>query len=859
MLEGKWYNFILLGVASSAFFFKLGNFSWLEVYFLAVFSVIILLLNSRFFKNLNTYIELFLFWFGAFAVKMGTDYYISAEISKTWMQFVYIIPFLVFFVLTALFQMCRENKECEKKQKEWKNYFPEREDDLNRLERIVDRTDVNLLALDAAWGQGKSFLLQKFQEDREEQGDIVIVIDVLSLRLDNFQEYLIYELDRTLLSCGYLSRNSNLLRSIMKRAHADILSMIFGKGKKHFGEIFYDFQRELLQQGRNIILIYDDIDRSDNKELIRTILYLSEKLTSQNNTNFPGKIKVIFQYSMEHMERLGFQNDFLEKFCNQKIGLTDIPLRRLLLEIQQRLYPKQDAVLTDEDAVLTDEDIGKLAPYLYLGRMGLLPDERVRAERYLHSRMTIRRAQNMIKSLAGDSQVLPSDFQTFQPNRNTWIVMRYVEQFFPNVYDAMQSMDLRDVFCLHYNVKNEIRKISLFELANQKQERDSYNIDMLLNEDKYPENFERYLVWRMLGLDGVCHGEETEQMGTEKSIDLPELYRRDVRRMRIIDDLDYEDIDQGVRFIFAAGTASVNHYIYYANKMVTEVLKRPEAERERAFQTWAQHMYQEERGVQTIQRLGISVWWSLFHAFAFTSKYWSEDEKRENYCALIRFYFQEEAVEIFDQKLLDELLPLWDGMPAGMPEIFVDLVTELASLSVCNNWNDYENFFVFLSRSLSALYRSGMIGGVDPWLIADLADIAHKEASKASKVRDGKELEASKQLAEKLIHQAYREVSQCRDLFQEYDTDSQLSKYVHYYEVTLQYLAKVEQIMKCQNKGKVQYQPCIRSKCYSGDADAVKETEELMMKSSNPLKVIGENPKNLRLVRLIELLKKCKN
>lgn len=859
MLEGKWYNFILLGVASSAFFFKLGNFSWLEVYFLAVFSVIILLLNSRFFKNLNTYIELFLFWFGAFAVKMGTDYYISAEISKTWMQFVYIIPFLIFFVLTALFQMCRENKECEKKQKEWKNYFPERRDDLNRLERIVDRTDVNLLALDAAWGQGKSFLLQKFQEDREEQGDIVIVIDVLSLRLDNFQEYLIYELDRTLLSCGYLSRNSNLLRSIMKRAHADILSMIFGKGKKHFGEIFYDFQRELLQQGRNIILIYDDIDRSDNKELIRTILYLSEKLTSQNNTNFPGKIKVIFQYSMEHMERLGFQNDFLEKFCNQKIGLTDIPLRRLLLEIQQRLYPKQDAVLTDEDAVLTDEDIGKLAPYLYLGRMGLLPDERVRVERYLHSRMTIRRAQNMIKSLAGDSQVLPSDFRTSQPNRNTWIVMRYVEQFFPNVYDAMQSMDLRDVFCLHYNVKNEIRKISLFELANQKQERDSYNIDMLLNDDKYPENFERYLVWRMLELDGVLHGEEIDQMDTGGPVDLPEFYRRDVRRMRMIDDLDYEDIEQGVRFILAAGTASVNHYIYYANKMVTDVLKRPEAKRKRAFQDWAQCMYQEERGIQTIQRFGISVWWSLFHAFAFASKYWNENERRENYCALIQFYFQEEAVEIFDQKLLDELLPLWDGMPAHIPEIFVEVVTKLASLSVCNNWNDYENFFVFLSRSLSALYRSGMIGGVDPWLIADLADIAHKEASKASKVRDGKELEASKQLAEKLIHQAYREVSQCRDLFQEYDTDSQLSKYVHYYEVTLQYLAKVEQIMKCKNKGKVQYQPCIQSKCYSGDADAVKETEKLMMKASNPLKVIGENPKNLRLVRLIELLKKCKN
>lgn len=850
MLEGKWYNFILLGAAVSAFFLKFSKFAWLELYLFAVFSVIVLLLNSRFLKNLNTYAEFILFLFGAFVFKISADYHTSADISKAYTQFAQIIPFLIFFGFIVCCKKYEGHRGDKIRKRSWENYFPEREDDLHRLEEIVDKTDVNLLALDAAWGQGKSFLLQKFQEDREAQGDIVIIIDVLSLRLDNFQEYLIYELDRALLSCGYLSRNSNLLRSIMKRAHADIFSTIFGKGKKHFGETFYDFQRELLQQGNNIVLIYDDIDRSENKELIRTILYLSEKLTSQNNADFPGRIKVIFQYSMEHMEQLGFQNDFLEKFCNQKMGLTDIPLRRLLLEIQKRLYPNQNGVLTDKD-------IDRLAPYLYLGRMGLLPDERGRAERYLRLRTTIRRAKNMIKSLAGDDQVLPVDFRTSQPNRNTWIVMRYVEQFLPNVYDAMRSTNLRDVFCLHYNVKNETRKVSLFEFVNLKQEHDYYNIDMVLNEDKYPENFERYLVWRMLGLDGVCHGKETAQMGTGKSIDLPEFYRRDVRRMRIIDNLDYEDIEQGVRFILAAGTASVNHYIYYANKMVTEVLQQPEEERKRAFQTWAQHMYQEERGVQTIQRLGISVWWSLFHAFAFTSKYWSENEKRENYCALIQFYFQEEAVEMFDQKLLDELLPLWDGMPAGIPEIFVEVVTRLASLSIRDNWNDYENFFVFLSRSLRALYRSGMIEGVDPWLIANLADIAHEEASEASKMRNGKELKKSKRLAAELIHKACREAGRHRDFFQECDTDSCLSRYVQYYEITLQYLAKIEEIMKCTSEGKVQYQPCIQSKWYLGDADAVKETEKLM-KASNPVQVAGENPRNLKLVRLIDLLKKCK-
>ena len=351
MLEGKWYNFILLGAAVSAFFLKFSKFAWLELYLFAVFSVIVLLLNSRFLKNLNTYAEFILFLFGAFVFKISADYHTSADFSKVYTQLVQIIPFLMFFWGIVCCKKYEGHRGDKIKKRAWENYFPEREDDLHRLEEIVNKTDVNLLALDAAWGQGKSFLLQKFKEDREVKGDIVIVIDVLSLRLDNFQEYLIYELDRTLLSCGYLSRNSNLLRSIMKQAHADILSMIFGKGKKHYGEAFYDFQRELLQQGKNIILIYDDIDRSDNKELIQTILYLSEKLTSQNRADSPGRIKVIFQYSMEHMKNLGFQNDFLEKFCNQKIGLTDIPLRRLLSEIQRHMYPMQDAVLTDKDVV----------------------------------------------------------------------------------------------------------------------------------------------------------------------------------------------------------------------------------------------------------------------------------------------------------------------------------------------------------------------------------------------------------------------------------------------------------------------------------------------------------------------------
>lgn len=137
MLKGKWYNFILLGVVLSACFLKFGNFSWLELYFFGVFSVIILLLNSRLLKNLNTYIELLLLLFGVFALKMSTDYHMSADISKIWVQFVEIIPFLILFVFTLCYKGYKDDKKFAIKQREWKNYFAEREDDLKRLEQIV--------------------------------------------------------------------------------------------------------------------------------------------------------------------------------------------------------------------------------------------------------------------------------------------------------------------------------------------------------------------------------------------------------------------------------------------------------------------------------------------------------------------------------------------------------------------------------------------------------------------------------------------------------------------------------------------------------------------------------------------------
>ena len=364
-----------------------------------------------------------------------------------------------------------------------RNYFPQRTRDLERIIKCLRQKETSSIGVEAAWGDGKSFLMEGLREALEKKGYVLITIDVMAIRLDHFPEYLIQELDAILFQQGRLSLNSRRLKYVLKASKLDVLSPLLGNLASGYAKLFDDFRSELLKLNRNIVLVYEDIDRIDDAKGIKNILYLSEKLTAENKEWMSSSIKVIYQYNSQHMRALGFDSAYLEKYIQNRISLTRLSLLDLMRSIQKRDLPEEDR--------LSEDDIFRLPPYLHLGRRAFVSHEREWMERYFAGRFTIRRTKSFLQAVTFRMKSFPIHVLTEQ--RPLIIAFTFIEYFLPNVYDSINKLPLYRGFDI---TTDDERQYTMPEVQLEQREE-------FLNPEHYPLNFELYIAWRMLGLDAI--------------------------------------------------------------------------------------------------------------------------------------------------------------------------------------------------------------------------------------------------------------------------------------------------------------------------------------------------------------------
>jgi len=364
-----------------------------------------------------------------------------------------------------------------------RNYFPQRTRDLERIIKCLRQKETSSIGVEAAWGDGKSFLIEGLREALEKKGYVLITIDVMAIRLDHFPEYLIQELDAILFQQGRLSLNSRRLKYVLKASKLDVLSPLLGNLASGYAKLFDDFRSELLKLNRNIVLVYEDIDRIDDAKGIKNILYLSEKLTAENKEWMSSSIKVIYQYNSQHMRALGFDSAYLEKYIQNRISLTRLSLLDLMRSIQKRDLPEEDR--------LSEDDIFRLPPYLHLGRRAFVSHEREWMERYFAGRFTIRRTKSFLQAVTFRMKSFPIHVLTEQ--RPLIIAFTFIEYFLPNVYDSINKLPLYRGFDI---TTDDERQYTMPEVQLEQREE-------FLNPEHYPLNFELYIAWRMLGLDAI--------------------------------------------------------------------------------------------------------------------------------------------------------------------------------------------------------------------------------------------------------------------------------------------------------------------------------------------------------------------
>lgn len=291
-----------------------------------------------------------------FLIKIGISYFIALSMFLINNSNVNTFPkSKIILMITALVILYFINKKKEQSSEESGENLPpltkERQRDLDRLKSYVLRSNTNIIGLNGRWGTGKSLLIEHLKNDLNEDFTF-IEIDILSSNSNETQIILMNEINKTLSRNRIFSSHSPKLRSFFENE---------GILKNIQNQFFYDdtifinmikgIKKEINQLNKPLLIVYEDLDRINDFEVVQKILGVSEKLASEN-------IKIIYQYSRDNMidmdlgRRLTeeYLEAYLEKYIPHNINLTDIELYSLI-KFKLNLDKKYDKHTTIEDII----------------------------------------------------------------------------------------------------------------------------------------------------------------------------------------------------------------------------------------------------------------------------------------------------------------------------------------------------------------------------------------------------------------------------------------------------------------------------------------------------------------------------
>ena len=202
-----------------------------------------------------------------------------------------------------------------------KNYklFRERKEDLKRIKEYLNK--FNIIGINGEWGSGKTYLLECLQNEKDMKDKYEFVnIYLLTCNLDNLSQILINELEKVLVKYGICSRYSNSLRKIL--ATNNFIDSLFSSmflDTNSFTASINGFKNEIRKLDKTLVIVFEDLDRIDDANVVKKILSVSENLVGEN-------IKIVYQYDQSNLERINecFNRNYLDKYIPYTVNLTQI-------------------------------------------------------------------------------------------------------------------------------------------------------------------------------------------------------------------------------------------------------------------------------------------------------------------------------------------------------------------------------------------------------------------------------------------------------------------------------------------------------------------------------------------------------
>ena len=298
------------------------DYSYLSIFFL--FFYFLNLLNIR---SIIKYIIVFflVLWIVAIVKDFNLiEYWIffAKKISDHRGIFIYLL-----FIINIIFKFTSLRRENQEEKEE---IYLERKDDADYIIDFIQNDknkNIFTLGIDSEYVAGKTFLVEKTLEKLNPNKYEIIKIRCLLLEREEVYYYIIEEIKKI------LARNLIFI-SNLKKFHKSILKIFDNKFLGGISNLFsynsitddIDNLKDTIKKlNKNIVIIFDDIDRTNDVEKIEKILSFISDFSSKN-------IKSIVLFSSDNLKKLDerFNRDYLEKYIPLIREITKISFIKLL-------------------------------------------------------------------------------------------------------------------------------------------------------------------------------------------------------------------------------------------------------------------------------------------------------------------------------------------------------------------------------------------------------------------------------------------------------------------------------------------------------------------------------------------------
>ena len=247
---------------------------------------------------------------------------------------VILIYFLFILNIILKFSSLRDEKK-----EEIEETYSERKDDVDYIVDFIQNNqnkNIFTLGIDSEYGAGKTFVVKKALEKLSSNKYEIIKIRCLLLEREEVYYYIIEEIKKV------LAKNLIFI-SNLKKFHKSILKIFDSKFLGGISNLFsynsitddIDNLKDTIKKlNKNIVIVFDDIDRTNDIEKIEKILSFISDFSSKN-------VKSIVLFSSENLRRLDKRYDrgYFEKYIPLIREITKISFIKLL---NDEIYSKKE-------------------------------------------------------------------------------------------------------------------------------------------------------------------------------------------------------------------------------------------------------------------------------------------------------------------------------------------------------------------------------------------------------------------------------------------------------------------------------------------------------------------------------------